>query len=102
MHHPADPTEKQGTSQNQHLCKFCQKSFARKYAKDIHERIHTGEKLFSCDICKKSWTDPSNLTKHKHSQHSENAVKYPRKSRQENKSYKCEKCDKTFIGKSIF
>ena len=36
-----------------HSCKTCGKAFPSKSKLIIHERVHTGEKPYHCDICEK-------------------------------------------------
>lgn len=45
-------------------CKYCMKKFHNKYGRDRHERIHTGEKPFSCPYCKLAFGDNSTYKKH--------------------------------------
>ena len=44
---------------------FCRKAFAELWALKKHTRLHTGEKPYICSFCPKSFSDCSNLTKHK-------------------------------------
>lgn len=43
----------------------CNRSFTEQWALRKHERLHTGEKPYVCNVCNKSFADCSNLTKHK-------------------------------------
>lgn len=46
------------------LCRFCDKTFSRSQDVKIHERVHKDEKFFSCEQCKKSFKQQSNLIEH--------------------------------------
>ncbi|XP_064628260.1 zinc finger protein 768-like isoform X7 [Lineus longissimus] len=46
-------------------CRFCEKTFTQKGHVVRHERIHTGEKPFICDICGKAFNQSGSLKSHK-------------------------------------
>lgn len=46
-------------------CGFCGKGFKRREHLINHERVHTGEKPFKCELCDAAFGDPSNWRKHK-------------------------------------
>jgi hypothetical protein len=45
-------------------CDVCKKRFTNRNHLDTHTRVHTGERTFSCEICKKQFTRRSGLKTH--------------------------------------
>ena len=45
-------------------CRFCGKIFDRPSRITVHERIHTGEKPFHCNICDRKFAMKGNMKSH--------------------------------------
>ncbi|XP_028318795.1 zinc finger protein 2 homolog isoform X1 [Gouania willdenowi] len=67
-------------------CDVCSKCFTRKNYLQSHMRIHSGEKPFKCDVCSKCFIQKNNLKKHMRIHSGE-------------RQFKCDVCSKCFIQK---
>lgn len=48
----------------EHQCVYCEKIFLRSSSLKRHERIHRNERPYSCESCRKSFTQKNSLTVH--------------------------------------
>jgi uncharacterized Zn-finger protein len=72
-----------GTNKNPLQCDVCQKTFTMSSSLTRHLRSHTDERPFQCDVCQKTFTMNSSLTRHLHSHTDE-------------RPFQCETCQQSF------
>ncbi|XP_073453816.1 uncharacterized protein [Aquarana catesbeiana] len=89
---PSNPSDSEQprthTDEKRHLtCPECGESFLHKYRLAVHQRSHTGKKIYSCPECEKCFLSKSDLVLHQRSHTGE-------------KPYSCSKCGIYFSQKS--
>ncbi|CAB3233840.1 unnamed protein product [Arctia plantaginis] len=52
------------TKSKKYSCEICQKKFSYNGSLEVHMKVHSGEKSFTCHLCNTSHTDNKELTKH--------------------------------------
>lgn len=77
-------------------CSYCPKIFQLKYSKKLHERVHTGERPYMCDICGSAFTQRGLLARHKLLHSKPAKAKKPRRINAEHGNLKCDLCDAIF------
>ncbi|XP_001991617.2 zinc finger protein 510 [Drosophila grimshawi] len=80
---PTPPIDaKQSKSKN--CCSYCGQKFARRQWLEEHQRIHTGERPFQCELCNARFAQRSNWRTHMLTTHQNKA------------NFKCNQCDRQF------
>jgi uncharacterized Zn-finger protein len=71
------------TKQKRFTCDQCEKTFSQRQYLSKHTKLHTGEKPYQCGVCQKKFSDSSCLLRHKRTHTGE-------------RPYHCDSCDKKF------
>lgn len=72
------------TNEKPYICEICKKTFSQSSGLTVHMRTHTNKKPYICEICEKPFASGGNLTVHMRTHTNE-------------KPYICEICEKQFV-----
>jgi hypothetical protein len=75
---------KRARTKKEWICKYCDRTFGKKWNWQSHLATHEGGENLSCDICGQVCARSSDLNRHKRVQHSKT------------KQFKCDHCKKSF------
>ncbi|CAH1974081.1 unnamed protein product [Acanthoscelides obtectus] len=79
-------TEMKHLKLRKHVCRFCNKALSSKHALKTHERQHTNDNPYKCEVCGEGFRQNVSLRWHRKSKH--NIV--------EEKKVECKECGKMF------
>uniref|UniRef100_A0A1A9WDW3 C2H2-type domain-containing protein n=1 Tax=Glossina brevipalpis TaxID=37001 RepID=A0A1A9WDW3_9MUSC len=87
-HRPKEKTRKIEKLKERKVCHYCPRTFSTTTHRRRHERIHTGERPYVCEMCGRSFASSSDMSNHRSSQHLHE------------RNFVCDICDKRFNRRS--